>query len=128
MAQICKQIQVEVANEVGKLAQLTDRIKDAGVNICCACAWVEGDRGKLTMVTEDHEKALSAIQDTVDSCETGEVVCVSIANRLGALNEIARKLADAGINIKSVYATTGHAEEATIVLTTTDNAKAAEIL
>ena len=53
MAQICKQCVAEVDDAVGKLAEVTDGLKDAGVNICSICAWVEGGKGKLMLVAED---------------------------------------------------------------------------
>ena len=63
----------------------------------------------------------------MECCELGEVVCVKAANTPGTLNEIAHKLADASIGIDRVYATV-EGDQATVVLKTTDNAKAAEIL
>ena len=128
MAQICRQIQVEVADKVGKLAEVTDKVKQAGVNIFALCAWVEGGRGHLTMVTEDNEKACAAVKGVVDKCEFGEVVCLQAPNEPGALNAVAQKLAKVGIGIQTIYATAGKAEEATVVMITDDNAKAAEIL
>lgn len=128
MAEICKQCVAEVPDAVGRLAEVTDKIKEAGVNICAICAWVEGDRGKLLLVADEPEKACEAVSATCEKCEWSEVVCVKVANEIGALNGIAHKLADAGIGIKMVQATAGHAKEAVILLNTTDNAKAAEIL
>jgi hypothetical protein len=128
MAQVCKQIEVEVADKVGKLAEVTDKLKGAGVNILALLAWVEGGRGKLMMVTSDNDKACQAVTGIVEKCQMGEVVCLTTPNTPGALDPIARKLADAGINIQCIYATAGQAQQATIVLATTDNAKAAQIV
>ncbi len=128
MAQICRQCVAEVSDKVGRLAEVTDKIKEAGVNICCICAWVEGDRGKLLLVAEDPDKACECLHEICDRCEWGEVVCVKAPNEVGALNAIAHKLADAGIGIEIVFATAGHGDEGIIVLNTTDNAKAVEIL
>jgi hypothetical protein len=53
--------------------------------------------------------------------------------RVGSLDALrrdaaARKLADAGIAIRLVYATAGEGAEASIVMQTSDNAKAAKVL
>ncbi len=128
MAQVCKEIRITTADKVGKLAEVTDKIKAAGVNICALCAWVEGQTGKLLLVTEDNDKACAAASDAVDRCEVGEVVCVTVANKPGALNEVARKLADAGIGVDLCYATSAHGDKASVILSTTDNAKAAKLL
>jgi len=128
MAKLCGEIRATVTNNVGRLAEVTDKVKDAGVNILALCAWVEGDMGHLLMVTADNDKVCKAITPAVETCEFGQVVCVKAANTPGTLNEIAHKLAEAGVGIDLVYATAGDAGEATIVLRTTDNAKAAKII
>jgi len=128
MAEICRQCNATVTNAVGRLADLTDKVTEAGVNILALCAWGEGDAGHIMLVADDPEKACEAITPAVDKCDWDEVICVKVANRPGALNEISRRLADAGININLVYASTIDAPEATIVMSTSDNAKAAELI
>jgi len=128
MAMLCKQVSAVTADEVGRLAELTAAVKAAGVNIQAVCAWVADGRGHLLMHTDDDQKACEAIHDSVDSCDFAEAVCVTTANTPGALNTIAGKLADAGIGINVVYATACEAPEAMVLLMTTDNAKAAQIL
>ena len=128
MASICTQMMVTVTDKVGRLAELTDKVKAAGVNILALCAWVEGDQGHLLMSADDNDKACAAIKDAVASCEATEGICLTAPNQPGALNEIAHKLADAGIAIQMAFATAGGGDEALIVMTTTDNAKAVEVL
>ncbi len=128
MAQICKQIELTVPDKIGQLADLTDKVKCTGVNILALVAWVQGDVGHLRMITDDNDQACAAIAECADSCESSEVVCVKAANTPGELNDIAHTLADAGIAINMIYASAGDAAVATIVLSTTDNAKAASIL
>ena len=98
------------------------------MNITALCAWVADDKGHLRMITEDNDKVCQLVSPLMESCEVTEAVCAKAANTPGALNEIARKLADAGININLVYATISDSPETTIVLKTSDNAKAAKIL
>ena len=57
----------------------------------------------------------------------GALVLVTVANEAGALNVVAGKLSDAGINIKKCYATAGGGDVA-VVLDTADNEKAASLL
>ena len=127
MAEIRKQIMVRVADAVGKLAELTGTLKTAGVNIVAACAWTEGEKGQMLLVTDDNDKAVAALSGQVEQCETSDVVVATVADEVGALNAAAGKLAAAGIAIKACYATTVGGQ-AMIVLDTADNAKAAEIL
>ncbi len=128
MAEQIQSIKASVSDQVGRLAEVTDKVKAAGVNILAICAWVEGSTGNLLMVTDNNEKACAAVSEVADSCDFSPGVCVKVPNTPGALSQIARKLADAGINIQLVYATAGDADEATVVLQTSDDAKAADLV
>ncbi len=128
MAQQVEFIKASVGDKVGRLAEVTAKAKDAGVNILAICAWTEGETGKVLMVTDDNQKACAAVSEVVDDCEFAPGVCVKLPNQPGALNGIARILADAGINVELVYATAGDADEVTVVLHTSDDAKAAELI
>jgi hypothetical protein len=129
MAQLAQQMKIQVADKVGKLAEVTDALKAAGVNIRAANAWVQDGQGMLYMVADDSEKACSALLDRVASCEMQEVICAELPDKVGALNAAAAKLAEAAIHIRLAYATVAAgADKALVVLDTSDNAKAAEVL
>ena len=127
MAELTGQIRAEVADEDGKLAELADALAAAGVNIRAMAAWDEGGRGYIMMVPDDCDKACQAIKGIVDKCECGDAVCVSLPNEAGALGKVSHTLSDAGIAIQSVYAS-AVGPEALVVLNTSDNAKAAELI
>ncbi len=128
MATTCKAVEVAVAGETGKLAEIAERIRETGVNIQAFFAWTEGSRGKVLAVTDNCEKVCAAVSDGADSCAVEDALVVTVKNEPGALGEITRKLADAGIGINMVFATPGHAPTATFVLYTSDNARAAELV
>jgi len=128
MAEFTRQCNATVSNAIGKLAEVTDKLKDAGVNILAFCAWGEGDVGHLMLVADNPDKACESISPAVDECGWDDVVLIRAANTPGSLNEIAHKLANAGIDIVFAYASTTDAPEATVILNTSDNARAAEIL
>ena len=128
MAEIRRQCRAVVSDKVGRLAEVTDRIKEAGVNILALCAWVEEGRGHILVVGSDPEECCNALSKVVDKCEWDEVVCAKVANEVGALNTIAHKLAEADIQVNTIYASCAETEEAMVVLQTSNNAKAAEIL
>jgi hypothetical protein len=128
MATICKAIEVVVAGEAGQVAEMAEKIRDTGVNIQAFFAWTEGGRGKVVAITDNCEKVRAAVSDGADSCAVEEALLATVKNQPGALGEIARKLADAGIRINMVCGTPGHAPTATFVLYTSDNARAAELV
>jgi len=127
MAELAQQTQIEVVDEVGKLAKVTEALKRAGVNIRAAVAWVEGANGHMRMVTDDNDKACQAVGDLVTACGTNEVVCVSLPDEVGSLNKLAAKLAGAGIGINLFYASAA-AGKVLVVLETTDNARALRLV
>jgi len=127
MAEIGKQIHAEVEDKVGKLAELTDKIAEAGVNILAVAAWAEGQRGHILLVTDDNEKACQAIRPVVANCEFKEAICVNLPNEVGALGKVAHKLAEAGIGIEMMHASAAGAA-VLAVLGTSDNARAAELI
>lgn len=127
MAELVEQMKIEVADEVGKLAQVTSALKAAEVNIQAACAWTMKGKGHMLLVTSDNAKACAALSELVEACESQQVVLVTVANEVGMLNVVAGKLSDAGININMCYATAGGGDVA-VVLDTADNEKATSLL
>jgi hypothetical protein len=128
MAKVVKQLHITVDDAVGKLADVTGKIKAAGVNLLTAAAWVEGGVGHLTTITQDNAKAMAALQGAVRSVEEEEAVWAKVPSQVGSLHAAAKKLGDAGIAIHCLCATTSSAAEAGMVLTTSDNARAAKLL
>ena len=128
MAEIRKQCRAVVSDKVGRLAEVTSQIKQAGVNILALSAWVEEGQGHIMVVAAEAEKCCQALSKVVDKCEWDEVVCVEVKNEVGALDTIAGKLAEANIQVNKVFATCAQGGQAMIVLKTSDNAKATQIL
>ena len=120
-------MRIEVENKVGKLAELTDALKAAGIDIRAVCAWVEGAGAKMLLVTGDNDKACATLSDKVTSCEMVEALAVTVPNQIGALNAVAAKVAEAGIAINFCFATTGGGE-VMVLLDTADNARAAQVI
>ena len=116
------------SNAVGKLAELTRKIKDAGVNIYSLVAWVEEDTGHLLLVTDDNNKACSAMSDAVDTCEEDEAVYLKLPHEPGTLHGVAKTLSDKGIDIHMIYATTAEPGQAGVILSTSNNLQAAKLL
>jgi len=128
MAESVSVMDIEVDDKVGKLRDLTEALKGAGIDIRAVTAWVEGSTGRMMLLTDDNDKACGALSDQVRSCQMSDAVAVKVSNEVGALHGVAAKLAEAGVAIHSVVATAGGGPEAMILLRTSDNAKAAELI
>ncbi len=127
MAEIRTQVHIEMEDKVGRLAEATDKLKEAGVNVRALVAWVQDGTGHLVFLPDDPGKLEQVECPEAKKMEQSEVVCVELPDEVGALNAISRKLADAGIQINMCCATAA-AGKALTVLQTSDNAKAAELI
>ncbi|MBS3733801.1 MAG: hypothetical protein KGY99_02635 [Phycisphaerae bacterium] len=127
MAELKPQIRLELPDEIGKLAELTEALRDAGVNILTLAAWVADGTGHMHLLPDDAGIAQDVLRGRVVRLDSKDVVTVTLTNEPGALNAPAATLAKAGIAIHHVHATTSGAT-ALVVLDTSDNAKAASLL
>jgi hypothetical protein len=126
-AHIVQEIVVKMPTRVGLLADISAAIRQVGVNITAVSAYEREGEGKFLLVTSDSAKAVQALSAMGAQITEKTVVSADMQNRPGALEEAARKVADAGINIDYIYGTT-NADSATLILKTDDDAKAAGLL
>jgi len=126
-AHIVKEIVAKMPTKVGLLADISAAMRQVGVNITAVSAYEREGEGKFLLVTSDSAKAVQALAAMGAQTTEKTVVSADMPNRPGALEEAARKIADAGINIDYIYGTT-NADSATLILKTDDDAKAAGLL
>jgi hypothetical protein len=126
-AHIVKEIVAKTPTKVGLLADISAAMRQVGVDITAVSAYEREGEGKFLLVTSDSAKAVQALAAMGAQTTEKTVVSADMPNRPGALEEAARKIADAGINIDYIYGTT-NADSATLILKTDDDAKAAGLL
>jgi len=119
---------VEIRNEVlfkaptriGLLADVTGALHAAGVNILAIGAYDKGDMGEFLMITSNNKLAYEALTPLGGAMDMQSVVVAEVANEPGELAAIARRLAENGINVSQVFATSvDGADKVMIVLTAT---------
>jgi hypothetical protein len=119
---------VTLDDRPGEFARLTEALGNAGVNIEGLCGLAHGGRGFVHVLVEDASAARAALEGaglTVDAEAEALILDVSAgADRPGTAAGLARKVADAGVNVVVTY--TGTHDRAVVV--TSDNAKAREAL
>ncbi len=98
---------IDIENTPGALADVAAAISDAGVNIAAATCVGPGDRAELHILVPHAEAArhLLAISHVAVTRER-EVVVVDVEDRPGVLADLARRIAQAGVNIDLVYVAT----------------------
>jgi hypothetical protein len=98
---------VEVDNEPGALARVAAAISDAGVNLAAATCTGAGTKAELHILVPHAEPVKHALAITnLAVTREREVVVVDAEDRPGALADLARKVAKAGVNIDLVYVAT----------------------
>src|SRR3954466_4361599 len=99
---------IEVDNRPGALAQIAAAISDAGVNLAAATCLGIGDRAELHILVKHAEAARHALAITHQAVisREREVVVVDVEDRPGALADLARTVAEAGVDLDLVYVAT----------------------
>jgi hypothetical protein len=94
----------------GELARLGEVAGAAGVNLDGFAAFTGEGKGVVHVLVADER--LETLRDAftvagMPVADEREVFVVSVANEPGALGEVARRLADANVNIDLAYTTFG---------------------
>ncbi len=113
-------------DRVGLLADVAGRCKDAGIDILGICAYQRDNNAHLVLHTSDPANTARICADM--SVIWQEVIEVQCEAGIGVLADIAKKLAEVGINIIYCYATVADAPMARLVMDTTHNDRALETL
>lgn len=95
-------------DEPGRLARVGEALGGAGVNIEGFLGIAAGGRGELHVLVEDASAARSALEGAgFEVTARNEAVVVDCEDAPGELGAIARRVADAGINLTFAYLATG---------------------
>jgi hypothetical protein len=99
-----KDLTVIMEDRPGKLADLGEATGRAGVNIDGLCAVVGDGKGFIHILVQDAAIARKALEEAgIDIADEREAVIVDLHDKPGAMGEIARDLAEAGVNIDVAY-------------------------
>jgi hypothetical protein len=104
---MAKDLQVELEDRPGTLAQLGEALGRAGVNIEGFCAVPVQGKGRIHLIVEDAAAARRALEGAgIRVVGERDVLVVDVVDQPGTLGSVARKLADAGVNIDWAYLAT----------------------
>lgn len=103
-------IVIEVENKPGELAKIAAAVSDAGVNLSAATFTGTGDSAQLHILVKHAEPVRHALAITHEDLHPveREVVVVDIGDNPASLGDLARQIADAGVNIDTVYVATNN--------------------
>ena len=122
------QYAVAVKNEPGQLHMVAQALADEGINVQGLVGETMGDVGCVRFLAEKSPRVKRCLEDLGAAVIEDPVVTVLLRDRPGELARAAKVLAEAGVNVKSAYATCGDGEHARLVLSADQPEKARRIL
>ncbi len=125
---IIKQVSVFVENKPGRLAAVTEKLYEKGINIRAFTIAEAGDFGIIRMVVDKTDEAYRILKDSGFTVTLTDVLGVEVEDEPGGLYKIAKALGSENINIEYVYAFTFGGDKALIILRVDDIEKAIEVL
>jgi hypothetical protein len=123
------QFSIFMVNKPGVLGNLLEELGKAKINILALTVMDSVEHGVLRVVGGSRDtirKLLAAENATFNETE---VLCVNLPNKAGAFADVARKLADAHVNVSYAYCTAGaRGGRTTGILKVADVKKAIKVL
>jgi len=101
------QLSVFIANESGRVSEVTRTLGDAGVNIRGFSVSDTADYGILRLVVDQPQEAHDLLRGAGFTVKETEVICVDLPDQPGGLAGILKIVSDAGVNIEYVYSLIG---------------------
>lgn len=98
-----KQFTIQVPNGPGAIAKVTETLAKGAVNIKAISSEIRAQYGLIRVVTSDEASTRNMLQKARFRFDESEILVLSLIDRPGELSKYARKIADAGINVESIY-------------------------
>ena len=122
-----KQLSFTLPDKIGLLAEVTAFITAAKINIEAICAYGMGDEGYFMIITDNNAKAKKVISNMGAEVKTENVIAVEVPNKTGQLQQVAKKISDADIDIAYVYGSPVK-KKMTLIFKTANDKKALKVL
>ncbi len=123
-----KQLSIEMPNRVGLLAAVGTTLSKAKVNIEALCAYEMAGTAYFMLIITEPAKGKKALATLGGNITLDDVITVEIPNKRGAIEKVAGKIAEVGIDIVYIYGTAGNCRNPLCVIKTTDDKKALKAL
>ncbi len=101
---------VQMANRPGQLAELTEALAFAGVNIEALAAFGIDEEGYVRIVVADAAAARRTLRKAGLAFSERSILTTVISHEPGSLARLTRKLASSGVNIDALYLLNTHAD------------------
>ena len=121
------EISMELEDEPGSLARIAEALAEANINIETMCA-IGKVAPNVALVTEQIPQT-RAVLDRLDVNYTvTELIKMVMPDQPGVLASFSRRIADAGLNLNSIYILSKYQGDTEIVFSVDDTENARQVL
>jgi hypothetical protein len=115
---------IKLENRPGEMARMGEALGAAGVSVEGGGGWVVNGEGHMHFLFDDGEAARKALESAgIEVTGVREVLVQKLRQDVpGQLGKIARRMADAGVNIEVVYS--DHANQLILLVDDIEKGKA----
>jgi hypothetical protein len=121
---IIKQISIFMENTTGRLADVTDLLARAGINLRAISIADTTDFGILRMVADQPDAAVQLLKAAGFTARETDVIGVEVQDHPGELARIMALFRDAGVSIEYLYASLEHKADKAVIVIKLDDIKA----
>ena len=121
-------IVIMARNEVGVIADISRSLADATINIETISAKALGEKGVITLTTDDDDGALRVLTDAGFKASADDSLMLSLRDEPGALAKVAEQFKEAGINIQSLHILDRREGHTTIAVSVDNRGKAESLV
>lgn len=123
-----KQLSVFIENREGRLEQVTEVLKQEGINIVSLSLADTSEYGMLRMIVSAPEKAKQVLKENGFSAMLTDVIAVRLPHEVGMLQKLLQVLSSADINIEYMYALATGKDNAAMIVKASDAQEAVKVL
>lgn len=122
---LIKQLSVFIENRAGRLEQVTETLKENGINITSLSLADTSEYGMLRMIVSDPQLGKQVLKAAGFSSMLTDVIAVKLPHKIGMLHELLKTLE--AVNIEYMYALATN-ENAAMILKISSNEAALKAL
>ncbi len=123
-----KQLSIFIENRTGRLNEVTKVLAESDINIVCVSLADTAEYGVFRLIVSNPKSAQEILTEKGFSSTLTDVIGVKLPHHFGMLNKMTEALTGAQIALSYVYALNSGKDNAQIIIKTSDNERAEEVL
>jgi len=124
-----QQLSFEMPNRVGLVHEISAALSAAKINILSLLGIETGDdMAVFLLITSDNASAKKLLKKMGTSATAMDVLTIELPHKPGEFTKVSGIIAQAGIDILTVYGTAASARNSMLVLKTSDDRKVLKLL